>query len=184
MLFRGLMQRMSRATKGSQGFGDRLNTEAGLRIHFRKYPGLTSVLQQLLQPDTSTVDGLRNKSPRTEQVFPALELISEKVPSVEDDRTLSELVLRQTQNSVWAIREQAARTFAFLLNRQEEILPTVRRLADIRSLDQDQNHLHGRLLCIRYSLRRFRAFAQRSIPGITSSLGLTSNFKLIAPRLF
>lgn len=168
------MLRMSRAAQGSKGFGDSLSSEAGLRIQFRKYPGLIPVLKQLLQPDSSTADGLWATSSmstqRSEQVFPALELISEKVPSVEDDRTLSELVLAQTQSPVWAIREQAARTFAFLLNRREDIMPSIQHLANKQRLDHDQNQLHGILLCIRYSLQRFRGFSKGNIDGISKPL--------------
>lgn len=178
MLFRALMQRMSRATPGSQGFGDSLSSKASLRIHFKKYPGLIPVLKRLLEPDPSTSDSLRVTSSmstsRTEQVFPALELISEKVPSAEDDHTLSELVILQTQSSVWAIREQAARASAFLLNRREDIIPNIKHLANNHRLDRDQNHLHGTLLCIRYSLQKYRAFSQGNIDG-TSPLKLDVN---------
>ncbi|KAK2756662.1 hypothetical protein FQN54_005107 [Arachnomyces sp. PD_36] len=169
MLFRALMLRMSRATPGSQGFGDVLDSEAGLRIQFRKYPGLMHVLERLLQPDGRSNDSVEvsdqnstTSVPKTEQVFPALELISEKVPSVEEDHILRGLALHHTQSPIWAIREQAARTFAFLLNNNDDIVPTIRKLLSKHHLGKDQNHLHGTLLCIRYSIRRFRFVAQGS----------------------
>ena len=91
----------------------------------------------------------------TERVFPALELIGEKVPTHpgEDDFMLRRLVREQLKSPVWGIREHAARVYASLLNRSD-ILGEVKTILDIDQDVKAQNYIHGKALCIRYALRR------------------------------
>jgi len=175
MLFRALMNRMSRLTAGSAlGFGGTWGSEAGLRISFEKYPDLLSLLSQLLQSpafaetgkDTAHESQTREFSITTERVFPALQLIGEKIPSLSGQygQVLRELVYRHFHSPVWGIREQAARIYASLLN-YSEILSTVGNLSNSETLIVDQNHLHGIILCIRYALQRIWASYDRCWRG-------------------
>jgi hypothetical protein len=175
MLFRALTNRMRRRNAGSAvGFGDISGSEASFRISFEKYPDLLSLLSQLLQSPALVEVGeniVHQKqtwkfSMTTERVFPALELIGEKIPSLsgQDDQILRELVYRHFGSPVWGIRDRAARTYASLLS-YSEILSTVENLSNSETLITDQNHLHGIALCVRYALQRIWASYDRCWRG-------------------
>ncbi|PGH15198.1 hypothetical protein AJ79_02563 [Helicocarpus griseus UAMH5409] len=162
MLFKALLNRMCRFKAGyNAGLGGSSGSEPGSRVVFQKYPGLIELLAQLLQ-DPIPNEEQNETSPQswelsitTERVFPALELIGEKVPSFtgEEERLLRDLVSEQFRSPVWGIREHSARIYASLL-RHEQILPTICELSTIQSLPVGQNQVHGLVLCIRYSLQR------------------------------
>ncbi|KAL4791542.1 putative death-receptor fusion protein-domain-containing protein [Aspergillus venezuelensis] len=154
MLFRALMNRMCR--NDYQGFGGKSGSEPGARIPFQKYPGLVLLLSNLLAPPQKADDAEQADTAMvTERVFPALELIAEKVPGVDDtdDAMLLRLIREHLKSPVWGIREHAARVYASLLVR-EDIVQDVQFLLGARD-SETQNYLHGESLCIRYSLRRF-----------------------------
>ncbi|KKZ68139.1 hypothetical protein EMCG_06196 [[Emmonsia] crescens] len=161
MLFKALMNRMCRFKAGcSAGLGGNSGSEPGSRIVFQKYPGLIELLAQLLQdpiPSEKQETSAQSweLSIKTERVFPALELIGEKVPSFsgEEEKLLRTLVLEQFRSPVWGIREHSARIYASLL-RHEEILGTVCELSAIPHEPTRQNQIHGTALCIRYALQR------------------------------
>ncbi|KAL1964941.1 hypothetical protein VTN77DRAFT_6294 [Rasamsonia byssochlamydoides] len=157
MLFRALMTRMCRLLPGTTfGFGGASGSEAGMRIHFQKYPGLVQLLSKLLtSADQSQDPHNENTSTETERVFPALELIGEKVPSAsgDDEAQLRKLVLQQMKSKIWAVREQAARVYASLL-RLMQILDEVRSLLRDNVNISSQNYMHGKVLCIRFALQR------------------------------
>ncbi|GAD96200.1 HEAT repeat protein [Paecilomyces variotii No. 5] len=153
MLFRALLIRMCRSVTGvGLGFGGVSGSESGSRIPFQRYPGLIDLLCGLLTPAREGSDG--KVTTVTERVFPALELIGEKVPSVsgDEDHGLRELVLYHTKSPVWAIREHAARVYASLLK-----LPEITNELGILLNDNAssrQNCLHGKALCLRFGLQR------------------------------
>lgn len=136
------------------GFGGISGSEPGARISFQKYPGLVQLLSSLLTPSIAN-QGVKDAAVVTEQVFPALELLGEKVPTHpgEDDFMLRRLVRDQLKSPVWGIREHAARVYASLLNRSD-ILGEIQTLLGIDRDVEAQNYVHGRALCIRYALRR------------------------------
>ena len=153
MLFRALMNRMCR--NDYQGFGGQSGSEPGARIPFQKYPGLVPLLSNLLAPpQKADVAEQADTAMVTERVFPALELIAEKVPGVDntDDAMLLRLIREHLKSPVWGIREHAARVYASLLVR-ENIVQDIQFLLGARD-SETQNYLHGESLCIRYSLRR------------------------------
>lgn len=158
------MTRMFRLIPGARlGFGGETGAEPGARIPFEKYPGLVHLLANLLSPPES---GDKAEDPSsdivTERVFPALELIGEKVPMSQndDDLLLRRLVLRQLRSSVWGIREHAARVYASLLN-SSDILQGIQELLNFDRENETQNCLHGKALGVRYALRR-HAFASQA----------------------
>lgn len=161
MLFKALMNRMCRFKAGcSVGLGGNSGSELGSRIIFQKYPGLIELLVQLLQDSiVNESKGSSSKlwelSIKTERVFPALELIGEKVPSFsgDEDKFLKILVFEQFRSPVWGIREHSARIYASLL-RHEEILASVCELSAVSHESIPQNQIHGTALCIRYALQR------------------------------
>jgi hypothetical protein len=91
----------------------------------------------------------------TERVFPALELVGDKVPSLDDptDEMLRGLVLEHLSSPVWGVREHAARVYASLLTRQN-IPEDLRTLVTLPS-KITENYVHGVALCVRYALRRY-----------------------------
>lgn len=155
MLFRALLGRMCRSISGSSfGFGGSSGSEPGARVSFQKYPDLPQLLSRLLAPSSKETE-IGDNASVTERVFPALELIGEKVPFPGDDTTvLRKLVLQQLNSPVWAIREHSARVYASLLSRSD-ILTEIQSLLDIERDQTAQNYLHGKSLCIRYALSRF-----------------------------
>lgn len=155
MLFRALLTRMCRLITGSNlGFGGASGSEPGARISFQKYPGLTQLLSSLLASSGANQDGDED-AVVTERVFPALELIGEKVPTYAgpDEMMLRQLVREQLKSPVWGIREHAARVYASLLDRSD-ILGEIRALLCIDQDVKTQNFVHGKVLCVRFSLRR------------------------------
>ena len=163
MLFRALLTRICRTFTGTGlGFGGSSGSEPGARVSFKKYPGLLELMSTLLAPEDATRGDAGTMAMVTERVFPALELIGEKIPTTgdDDDLLLKSLVLGHLGSAVWGIREHAARVYASLLNRGE-ILTEIRQLLDIEKGNESQNFLHGKALCIRYALRRF-AFCPHS----------------------
>ncbi|GMG25342.1 unnamed protein product [Aspergillus oryzae] len=139
------------------GFGGNSGSEPGGRISFQKYPGLIQLLSDLLSSSNARNNAEQGDHAMvTERVFPALELIAEKVPNVydTDDAMLLELVREQLKSPVWGIREHAARVYASLLNRPD-ILKDIQTLLDTERDLKSQDYLHGKALSIKYALRRF-----------------------------
>jgi hypothetical protein len=155
MLFRALLTRMCRLVYGAgAGFGGESGSEPGSKISFPKYPGLLELLSSLLTTsEGATAEGTDIV---TERIFPALELIGEKIPTVADnnDTMLCELVSEHFKSPVWGIREHAARVYASLLTRTN-ILDDMRALVGQWQEKITENYLHANVLCARYSLRRF-----------------------------
>ncbi|PLB40291.1 THADA/TRM732 family protein [Aspergillus candidus] len=155
MLFRALLIRMCRHGSGL-GFGGSSGSEPGYKVSFQKYPGLVELLASLLETTSANdQDASGDDTMVTERVFPAMELIAEKIPNVigVDDDMLRRLVQKQLHSRVWGIREHAARVYASLLDRLD-ILSGVRAFVKDGSDTEEQNYLHGRALCVKYSLRR------------------------------
>ncbi|QQK40766.1 Armadillo-like helical [Penicillium digitatum] len=154
MLFRALLTKMCRVIPGAgPGFGGNSGSEPGSRITFPKYPGLLELLSGLLT--TAQSEAAEGTEIVTERVFPALELVGDKVPSLDDptDEMLRGLVLEHLSSPVWGVREHAARVYASLLTRQRipEDLRTLVRLPSKIT----ENYVHGVALCVRYALRRY-----------------------------
>ncbi|RHZ58954.1 THADA/TRM732 family protein [Aspergillus thermomutatus] len=162
MLFRALLTRMCRLLTGTNfGFGGSSGSEPGARISFHKYPGLLQLLSNLLAPtDKKQNSQFGDHDIVTERVFPALELIAEKVPSVsdDDDVLLRSLVREQFKSPVWGVREHSARVYASLLKRAD-ILTEIRALLEVDRGLESQDFLHGKALCAKYALRRFASIS-------------------------
>ena len=118
-------------TGTAAGFGGASGSEPGAKISFQKYPGLVELLSTLLAPTEGTI-AQQGTDIVTERIFPALELIGEKTPSIGDrsDAMLLDLVREHIKSPVWGIREHAARVYASLLVRGN-ILKDVRDLVDL-----------------------------------------------------
>lgn len=156
MLFRVLMTRMCRLLPGTTyGFSGPSGSDAGMRISFQKYPELEQLLYDLLKlADQDRHSQKDSAASETEKVFPVLEILAEKIPSLDDDDVqMRELVLQQVKSTIWAVRDHGARVYASLL-RPGQILESVQPLLKVDGDIMSQNPLHGRILCIRFSLRR------------------------------
>ncbi|KAJ5943687.1 hypothetical protein N7516_003855 [Penicillium verrucosum] len=154
MLFRALLTKMCRVIPGAgPGFGGNSGSEPGSRITFPKYSGLLELLSGLLT--TTPGEAAEGTEIITERVFPALELVGDKVPSLDDptDEMLRGLVLGHLSSPVRGVREHAARVYASLLTRQkipEELCTLITLPSKIT-----ENYVHGVALCVRYALRRY-----------------------------
>lgn len=156
MLFRVLMARMCRLLPGTTyGFAGASGSDGGMKISFQKYPELEQLLYDLLtSADQARHSRKDSAASETEKVFPVLEILAEKIPSTDDDDIqMRELVLQQRKSTIWAVRDHSARVYASLL-RPSRILESVQTLLKVDEDIVSQNQLHGRILCIRYSLRR------------------------------
>lgn len=157
MLFRALLTRMCRAMPNTGGgFGGDSGSEPGSQISFPKYPGLLELLSSLLT--TSEGSAAEGTEIITERIFPALELIGEKIPTLADsnDTTLRGLVSEHFKSPVWGIREHAARVYASLLSRTN-ILTDIVGIVDRLRGPVTENYVHGTILSVRFSLRRYAA---------------------------
>ncbi|KAJ5550352.1 Armadillo-like helical [Penicillium sp. DV-2018c] len=155
MLFRALLTKMCRVIPGAgPGFGGNSGSEPGSRITFAKYPGLLELLSGLLAKTEG--EAAEGTEIITERVFPALELVGDKLPSLDDstDEMLRELVIQHLGSPVWGVREHAARVFASLLNRQS-IPQALMDLVQLLPSRPTENYVHGVALCVRYALRRY-----------------------------
>ena len=163
MLFRPLVNRMSRPISGSGGsLRGTATPEAKHRVDFRKFPGLIPLLARLLESESGE-EGRENEEQSklgelsiiTERIFPALELIGNKLPirPSEEDRILRDLVCRQFDSPVWGIRDHAARAYVSLVNRKH-IVPEVLDISRSVVSGATQNSIHSKTLCIRYLLRK------------------------------
>lgn len=164
MLFHALMKRMCRAGSRTGGFGGVSGAEPGCRIVFEQKPELIPLLSNLL--DTS-VPGSANSNKEgstkswelsisTERVFPALELIGEKIPAANPDHDIvfRTLASRQFGSPVWAIRDHAARIYAALVDPSSTVRHNNKYLEDLSLHEMSQNEIHGHALCLRYCLAR------------------------------
>ncbi|KAL1953304.1 hypothetical protein VTO42DRAFT_3034 [Malbranchea cinnamomea] len=167
MLYRSLMTRMCRPTTGARvSLTGPVTFKDRQKIYFHKYPNLIPLLSGLLGTPVprpkpgQTFDSKAmawELSITTERVFPALELIGNKISSAsEDDSKLRQLTFGQTGNPVWGIRDHAARVYASLVSRKD-VLDTALQLSDVGSSVFSENQVHGRILCIRYLLQRLWA---------------------------
>ncbi|KAJ5742420.1 uncharacterized protein N7511_011439 [Penicillium nucicola] len=172
MLFRALLTKMCRAIPGAgPGFGGSSGSEPGSRIAFPKYPGLLELLSGLLT--TTQGEAAEGTEIITERVFPALELVGDKVPSNDGtDEMLRDLVIAHLSSPVWGVREHAARVYASLLSRTN-IPQTLRELVALPS-NITENYVHGVAMCVRYALRRYAAstdaFWTSNLDGLLSTL--------------
>lgn len=157
MLFHALMIKMCKRLSGASfGASGSSGAESGMSISFQKYPGLTQLLTKLLtSADDNKTPGSAESETETQKIFPALEIIVEKVPSLtdNDDALLRGLVLRHVKSAIWMVRDQAARVYASLLQ-PTEILKSLEMEVYADTEPQSQKHIHGKLLCIRYALLR------------------------------
>ncbi|KAI9043885.1 THADA/TRM732 family protein [Aspergillus affinis] len=177
MLFRALLTRICRTGTGL-GFGGKSGSEPGARVSFQKYPGLIQLLSTLLtEEDTRNIADQDDHSIVTERVFPALELIAEKVPNVYDvdDSLILGLVKTQFSSPVWGIREHAARVYASILNRSD-IIKDIKSLVDADAQSKSQDLLHGKALCVQYALRRFALVSNSLWNGMLACTEATTDF--------
>lgn len=163
MLFRPLVNRMSRPISGSGGSLHKTATpEAKHRVDFRKFSGLIPLLSRLLESNSGEKDReheaqskLGELSIITERIFPALELIGNKLPirPSEEDRILQDLVRRQFDSPVWGIRDHAARAYVSLVNRKNVVAEVLEVSKSVVS-GATQNWIHSKALCVKYLLRK------------------------------
>jgi hypothetical protein len=150
MLLRALISRMCHSSHlKTEDVGDDL-----AKISFDKFPFLSEIVSGLLDAIDQESPGSRelknepsDQLQTTQKTFVALELIRRRYSSVGiDTRTLG-LVMKQTSNENWDIREQAAKAYASQIGRSDYILVAKGLLSKEWP---NMNALHGALLSTKY----------------------------------
>lgn len=100
-----------------------------------------------------TTENNEARSPVTaERIFAALDLIGRISPSFSNADHMERVVLEKLSSNVWQVREQAARVYASRIS-PWDALELLGSVLDGMSLQNDQNTIHGRLLCMKQILR-------------------------------
>lgn len=157
MLFRALIDRLLGSTD-SQNLDDDGEVKAA-RISYNDYPKLLDIVTELLIPDS---DAFGPVGAALESVFPALQIIQRMPPPEHEQKRIRDLVFNLCVSSHWHIRDMAARTFARLVP-HTEVDSVLRDMVPMR-LD-DQNSVHGRLLCIQHLMEPIFRNAASPIEG-------------------
>lgn len=140
MLFRALLDRMLGTNEAYANDESPPQTTTSMS----KMPDLTSIILRLLsrqsEPGFEAVEG----------VFPALQLLQRAPQSLGRQKEIVNAVFGLMGSRHWHVRDKAAQTYAMLV--ATDVHDSVICLLNTSS--NDQNALHGALLCCRYLLRR------------------------------
>ena len=152
MLLKALLLRMSGGTSGLSSKSALDNRDD--QVH-QKYPSLALLALDLLQESQKLVrQGLNgvistDRSPFFELAYPALEILDRVGTPESLSASAAESLEDLLGNSVWHLREKAAKTLASLISKQQ-IVATIKRA--LNSSTSGQNKLHGSLLLVKYLL--------------------------------
>lgn len=145
MLFRAMIDRL-------MGTNDAYKDDsAGVKkiVDFGQHPGLVDLILSLVNVQTSTSSDAED--PKTQGVFPALQLLQRARLPADKKSEVQRAVLALTVSNSWHVREKAARTYAAILSR-DLVSTEIKRLITVQATRQ--NALHGALLCAIYLLQR------------------------------
>ncbi|KAG6004881.1 hypothetical protein E4U21_000657 [Claviceps maximensis] len=129
------------------------------RIHYHRYPNLPAVLKNLLQSGHKVFNQSSASSAGSaaaESVFPALDIIRRAGPPdlLRDEIQVDVAVY--LSSPVWHVRDMAARTLCSCLL-HKRWLEVIRQTFDTAMADgsrNNQNHVHGILLTLKFVIER------------------------------
>jgi hypothetical protein len=156
MLFKALIERLLGSDE-AQDWKEHEGTRTS-RFSYDNYPSLISIIQKLLDPEgplKETLDTPDSISPMdlhgAEGVFPALQILRQASPPVENRQVILKSVMKLFGSPHWHLRDMAART-AMILHQPGEYQSVIESLLECS--DESANAQHGALLCARYMLHR------------------------------
>ncbi|KAE8856963.1 hypothetical protein PTNB29_08030 [Pyrenophora teres f. teres] len=155
MLFKALIERLLGSDE-AQDWKERERAKTS-RFSYDNYPSLVNILVDLLEPSS---DRKIMRTPETgsspldlhgaEGVFPALQILRQARPP-GDIKKIQDLVRDLLPSPHWHMRDMAARTYVSLRATTE----SSRALSPILdSVPSNHNGQHGRLLVVKYMLRK------------------------------
>ncbi|KAF2675118.1 hypothetical protein BT63DRAFT_420345 [Microthyrium microscopicum] len=159
MLFKSIIDRLLGSTE-SQNWSDYDHRNIS-RISWSKYPALQTTVFQLLQTQFSSDQGQESG---LESVFLALKIIQRIPPPIVLVEKIRNVVLPYCDSTHWHVRDMAARTLSTLTTEQDVRVQVFDLLTECST--NSQNLLHGRLLCILYTLKRCAALDKSSFGTI------------------
>ena len=124
------------------------------KLVYQKVPSLPTLLLRLLGSQNQVShshDSLH--TPKVQAVFPALEIVERFGLPIVLGEEVEQAVKAYMEGSSWALREKAAKATS------SNIVPSdvVQHVHELLALDLcSQNALHGRLMCLKWLLRRTR----------------------------
>ena len=152
MLIKALITRLAGGNTSYSSYGS-FST-----ITYEKYPVLAGLVVRLLQRGSESdeiqahEDNLGNSVSRAVQtVFPALELVTRFGVPEKFRALVRRLIARHIDSRNWALREKAAHTLSFITT-EKDIIKLIQDQLRVPCISQ--NGLHGRLLCLRFIVRR------------------------------
>lgn len=154
MLFKALLRRLNGGTDTASTKVSSYYRRSS-SMAYEKCPNLPGLILKLLGsseiPQTTSSTRNLDETIRTQSVFAALEVIERSgIPRAYEAEIL-ETLWRYAECPDWSLREKAAKALSLVVG-DHDIEEQVKRL-----LSPDwttQNALHGRLLCLRFSLSR------------------------------
>ncbi|KAG5982632.1 hypothetical protein E4U55_001645 [Claviceps digitariae] len=140
------------------------------RIHYHRYPNLPAVLKNLLQSGHKILNQSAASSAGSaaaESVFPALDIIRRAGPPdlLRDEIQVD--VAAYLSSPVWHVRDMAARTLCSCLL-HKRWLEVIRQTFDTAMADRSknqQNHIHGILLTLKFVIERLNEVTHEQFIG-------------------
>lgn len=190
MLFRALLSRMH---GGTDAASSRIssNHRRFSKLVYEKYPNLPNLILVLLSSgckksgftDGGSSSGLFAHSLETQRVLPALEIIERSGLPSNHGVEIQEALRTHMQSPVWAVREKSAKALAAVV-KDRDLIVEIRDLC--KTGRNQQNALHGSLLCIRSMIARLGIvsigkFTLRSKQNMHSCT--LDGLKLLLPQL-
>ena len=137
---------------------------------YNKYPRLATLVDNMLhescfwRKDESFAD---QASRQIHNAFPAMEIVNRIGVQQARHDTVQRLLFQQLSSPVWILREKAARTLSSLIDDR-------RMGAEFRQSlqsQESQNELHGKLMCLKFSLENLPATDLGRLRDRTASSG-------------
>jgi hypothetical protein len=163
MLFKALIERLLGSDE-AQDWKERERAKTS-RFSYDNYPSLVQILIDLLEPEGPLKMMVENASDGgspldlhgAEGVFPALQILRQARPPGDISR-IQALVTRLFPSPHWHLRDMAARTYVSLRT-TSELYGDVSKLLD--GPLGSHNEQHGKLLAVKFSLRKIMRDATR-----------------------
>ena len=125
---------------------------------YQTYPVLSVIILELLQRYDSDEKLSMSQDFRTQRVFLGLEIVERFGLPRKAAMNVEEALVRLSQDSCWLVRDKAAKAQAANVEENE----VVEHISFLLSKDWTcQNALHGRLLSIKWLLRRYPKLVQK-----------------------
>lgn len=180
MLFKALLRRLNGGT-------DTASTKASSshrsfsKLAYEKYPNLPNIILRLLFQNQRTLFKTSHDATQTQtqtlsfqaqRVFPVLEILERSGLPLQHRVEIEEAIRHHMASPIWAIREKAAKALALVIS-EKDLSSEIKTL--LRPGKSSQNCLHGRLLCVRFTISRIGAKITGECQLRYSKLGINNS---------